>query len=451
MSTAPSLTAATDAPAAARAGAAVFPRPADVGPAERKLKICFVYGRTPLPMRRADQMTVAHLLAFLKARGHEVDLFYIDTGAEAGTEERDWLAAHTRRCQAFPAGALPAATGLTRVLTGLVPFQVGLFTHPGQLKAVREAIKANAYDVLYTYYFRSAEITKDLGFAPGTPKAKRGGKPASFLALQLSQTLNTRRIAKNAPDLPHKLFYELESRLVERYEARIWKHFTRSVLIGKSDVEEIRGVCRRLGLPEIDNYVFGAHGTDTSRFAPRPDIPVKPDHLVFSGVMRTPTNVQAAQWFVTKVWPLIRAERPNATLALVGREPTSDVRELGKVPGVTVTGTVPDPALLIAEAALCVNPMQAGGGMQNKLIEFMGSAKAIVATSVANEGIGAPADCLVVADAPQDFARAVVDLLANPDRAAALGARAREHVLKHWTWEAHYLELERNFYAAIDS
>jgi glycosyltransferase involved in cell wall biosynthesis len=319
------------------------------------------------------------------------------------------------------------------------------------MKAVREAIQAERYDVLYTYYFRSAEISKDLGFMPGTPKPLRGGRPASFLAFQLSQSLNTRRIAKNAPNLLHKLFYEIESRLVERYEAQIWRHFTRSVLIGKNDVEAIRTACRRRGLPEISNFVFGAHGTDVTRFAPRPEISVKPDHVVFSGVMRTPTNVQAAQWFVNKVWPLIRAERPNATLALVGREPSSEVRNLSKEPGVAVTGTVPDPSLYIAEASVCVNPMQAGGGMQNKLIEFMASAKAIVATSVANEGIGAPSNCLVVADTPQDFARAVLDLLADPERAAVLGSRAREHVLQHWSWEAHYLILERDFYAAIDS
>ncbi|MCW1843759.1 glycosyltransferase family 4 protein [Prosthecomicrobium hirschii] len=435
---------------AAVASSAVLPRIPDVGPAERRLRICVVYSRTPVPMRRADQMTVAHLLAFLDARGHEVDLFYVDTGAEAEPEDRAWLIRRTRRCFGFALNRLSVLAGLTRVVMQLLPFQVGLFTAPAQLKAVREAVKTNGYDILYTYYFRSAEITRDLGFPTGTPKAARAGRPASFLAFQLSQTLNTRRIAKNAPDLTHKLFYEVESRLVERYEARIWRHFTRSVLIGKTDVHEIREACRRQGVLEIDNFVYGAHGTDTSRFAPRPDIPVRPDHLVFSGVMRTPTNVQAAQWFVTNVWPLIRAERPQATFAIVGREPTGEVMELAKVAGVTVTGTVPDPALLIAEAAVCVNPMQAGGGMQNKLIEFMGSAKAIVATSVANEGIGAPSDCLVVADAPRDFARAVLDLLADPARAADLGRRAREHVLERWTWEAHFLTLELNFYEAID-
>lgn len=427
-----------------------FPKLQEVTPASRPLKICIVYSRTPLPMRRADQMTVAHLLAFLHARGHQVDFFYIDTGGEAAAEDRAWIAAHTRLATAFTFGWLSAGRGLVRMLTHLVPVQVALFSHPAQARAVREAVNKGNYDILYTYYFRSAEITKDLGFPAGTPKNDRAGRPASFLAFQLSQTLNARRIAKNAPDLPHKVFYEMESRLVERYEARIWRRFTHSVLIGRSDIEEIRAACRRQGQPEIDNYVFGAHGTDVGRFKPRSDIAVKPDHLVFSGVMRTPTNIQAVQWFVNKVWPMIRAERPNATFAIVGREPTGEVLDLAKQSGVTVTGTVPDPALLIAEAAICVNPMQAGGGMQNKLIEFMASGKAIVATSVANEGISAPPDAVLVADEPADFARAVVELLTDRARAEALGRRAREHVLGYWTWEAHFLELEKNFYSAID-
>ncbi|MFG1250529.1 glycosyltransferase family 4 protein [Xanthobacter flavus] len=448
MNAAPSAIAATGDKAE---GSAVrFPKPQDVVAAERPLRICVVYSRTPLPMRRADQMTVAHLLAFLKARGHAVDFFYIDTGGKAAPEERAWIAEHTRRSVGVKLDLISALRGLTRILTRLVPVQVGLFSHPEQIRDVREAVKSGAYDIVYTYYFRSAEITRDLGFPNGTPKAERAGRPATFLAFQLSQTLNARRIAKNAPDLPHKLFYEVESRLVERYEARIWQHFTRSVLIGHSDAAEIRAACNRHGQPELDNFVFGAHGTDVGRFKPRTDITAKPDHLVFSGVMRTPTNVQAAQWFVNRVWPAIRAERPNATFAIVGREPTGEVLELAKQPGVIVTGTVPDPALLIAESSVCVNPMQAGGGMQNKLIEFMASGKAIVATSIANEGIGAPTNTLVVADEPADFARAVLDLLADPERATQLGRKAREYVLSQWTWESHYLKLEADFYKALD-
>jgi glycosyltransferase involved in cell wall biosynthesis len=433
-----------------RTNSTSFPKQPNVPAAERRLKICVIYGRTPLPMRRADQMTVAHLLAFLHARGHVVDLFYIDTGGEASRDDKAWIAENTNSYRAYELDAWHASRAFLRGLARMTPLQVSLFSHAQQISEVRAHIAASEYDIVYTYYFRSAEVAKGIGIQNNNPKKGQSKRPVTFLAFQLSQTLNTRRIAANAPDRLQKLFYLLESRLVERYEARIWQFFTRTVLIGKSDVEEIKAACRRHGQVEINNFIYGAHGTDVTRFMPRDDIHVKTNHLVFSGVMRTPTNIQAAQWFARKVWPLILKERPSATWAIVGREPTADVRELGKLTGVTVTGTVPDPSALIAEAAVCVNPMQAGGGMQNKLVEFMACGKAIVATSVANEGIMAPPDTLLIADSPDDFARSVLKLLTDRELASKLGAAARAHILDKWTWEAHFLQLEADFYACLD-
>lgn len=394
-------------------------------------------------------MTVAHLLAFLHARGHSVDLHYVDAGASVSHDDRNWLRDHTRETHAYRVTLLSILLGLSGLVTKFLPLQVALFSHPKQVREVRRKVQHNGYDILYTYYFRSAEITRDLGFPTGTPKEARSGRPASFLAFQLSQTLNASRIAKNAPNLAIKILYEIERRLVARYEARIWRHFTKSVLIGNSDVEQIRAACDKWGHPSINNYVYGAHGTDVKRFKPRNDIAVKPDHLVFSGVMRTPTNVQAAQWFARNVWPLVLKERPQATWSIVGREPTREILELGSLPGVNVTGAVDHPADLIAEASVCINPMQAGGGMQNKLIEYLASGKAIVATSVANEGINAPPEAIIIADEPIAFAAAVVALLSDSDRAEKQGKSARAYALAEWTWESHFLKLEQEFFAAI--
>lgn len=433
----------------ASGGAMKFPKAMDVGAAAKPLRIAIVYGRIPLPMRRADQLTVAHLLSFLKARGHAVDLYCVNAGGVADEAELTWLNDACREVHLYKHGKVDIARALLTTLKGL-PTQVGLFSHPEQRSDVRARIAKGDYDVVYTYYFRSAEITRDTGRPAGTPPSSGDTRPATFLALQLSQTLNTKRIAQNAPNIGNRLFYALESRLVAAYEARIWKHFTHSVLIGRRDVDEIANTCRDQGLPPIDNYVFGAHGTDVTRFAPRPDIAEKKHHLVFSGVMRTPTNVHAVQWFAQNVWSRVRAAVPTATWTIVGREPTAEVLELGKLPGVTVAGTVPDPATYMAEAAICINSMQAGGGMQNKLIEYLAMGKAIVATPVANEGIGATSgEHLLVAEAPGDFADAVIELLNDEARRAALGAAGRAFVLENWTWESHWLRLEEKFYAAI--
>ena len=431
--------------AAGPIGGGKLPPPMKVDVSAKPLRIAIVYSRNPLPMRRADQMTVAHLIAFLKARGHFVDLYNVGTGGDPDEVEHTWLRERCASIATFAHRPLDACRAALLSLTGL-PVQVGLFSNGRQRRALMGAVDAGRYDLVYTYYFRSAEISKEI--------ARRGDsatRPATFLAMQLSQTLNTSRIAKNAPNIANRLFYSFESKLVERYEAKIWRFFDRVVLIGKNDAQAINETSRKLGGPNLDNVVFCAHGVDTERFRPRDDLDEVPGKLVFSGVMRTPTNVQAVQWFVGKVWPLIRAQVPEATFDIVGREPSSEVLALSEVPGVTVVGTVPDTSVPIATASLCINSMQAGGGMQNKLIEYLGSAKAVVATSVANEGIGARSgEHLVIADKPEDFAKEVVGLLRDPERRRALGQAARQFILNEWTWEAHFLKLENAFHEAVE-
>ena len=181
------------------------------------------------------------------------------------------------------------------------------------------------------------------------------------------------------------------------------------------------------------------------------DIAEEPFTLVFNGVLRTYTNVHAIVWFAENVWPLVRAGEARAKLLIVGRDPRPEVLALAALDGVTVTGEVPDPADYIARAAVCINPVQVGAGMQNKLIEFMAMRKAVVATTVANEGIRAtPGDHLVIADDARSFANSVLALLADPARRDRLAEAARAYILKSWTWEAHFLTLEAAMLDALE-
>jgi len=232
-----------------------------------------------------------------------------------------------------------------------------------------------------------------------------------------------------------------------QYEGRIWKEFTKTVLIGAKDVEEIERICEQIGERKIDNTVFGAHGTDINRFTRR-DIKEIKNCLVFSGTMKYEPNAQAISWFCADVWPLIKSAIPNAVLMIVGRDPTHEVVKLGELENVTVTGEVPEPANYIAKASVCINPMLAAGGMQNKLLEYMASGKAVVATQVANEGINAPPnEALIIANDCQTFAESVIKLLRDEKLRKHLGQNARRYVENHWTWEAHFMKLEKDMYS----
>lgn len=427
-----------------------LPKQMDCPRAEQPLRIALVYSRLPFPMMRGDQLTVAHLLSFFAARGHVVDFYTLDMQGIMSPIQQEWLEETCNATRIYRQGMGSRITGLLSGLLKGQPMQVGLFQNRQLTRDVRRAAEGGAYDIIYSYYMRSAPaIPTYLGRDRRNPERGPAAAPATFIALQLSQSLNTRRIWKNESNRLKRLFYRFETRLCENYEATIWNKFTRSVLIGPADVAAIKAVCALRDKPQIDNWVYGAHGTDIGRYPPASPQAVVPGRVVFSGSMLYQPNVQAVHWFVDHCWARIQARCPDATLIIQGRDPQSSIRALDGVRGITVTGTVPDIGVFVRSAAVCINPMGAAGGMQNKLIEYMASAKAIVATSIANEGIRAPADTLCLADAADDFADAVIDLLDNPGKALALGRRARAYVVENWTWEAHFLKLEAAFRESI--
>jgi glycosyltransferase involved in cell wall biosynthesis len=411
------------------------PRPMRLDPAPMQLDILFLYSRPPLPMTRGDELTVSHLLAFFAARGHRVDLVSLKgKGERLRPEHQRWLEAHCRSVRFVEQSRLAALwqAGLG-VLRGW-PVQIGYLHVPAQLAAARALVAERHYDLAYVYTARGMEVLRRL----------EHGIAARVLALQVSQTLNTRRLAENAARLIERLFYRFESWRMAAYEARIWQTVDRTVLIGEKDREAIEAACRRHGQPVIDNVVFGPHGVDVERFAPRPEAE-EADVVVMSGVMRYAPNVAAALWFLTRVWPIIRAARPTARFFLVGRDPTPALLAHHGKDGVEVTGTVDEPADWIARATVCVVPIRAAAGLQNKLLEALAMAKAVVATPEANEGIQAvPERDLWLAGEPEAFARAVLELLADAPQRRTLGTAGRAFIEDRWTWEAPFLMLEQN-------
>lgn len=416
----------------------------DVQRSDRPLTIAIVYSRLPLPMSRADQMTVAHLIAFLARRGHTVDLWTLENGETITAEQRAWLARHCRRVETFEHGMLRRLLGTGRGLLAGLPLQCGWFANARQQAAVRQACAGGDYDLVYSYLIRSAEVVRGIA-------SRDDRRPVTYLAMQVSQALNTRRIFEHSERFQDKLIYGLEYLLTRRYEARIWADFTRTVLIGPQDLRAIESLCRDTGRSIIDNYVYGPHGVDLERFAPCDGDQADPATVVFSGYLKTNTNVEAVAWFVNRVWPTVIAARPDARLLVVGRSPAAGVRRLARVRGVEVVGEVPTVRPYLSRATVCINPVRACAGQQNKLLEYMAMAKAIVATSFANEGIGAiDRRDLLLADTPRAFADQVLLLLDDAQRRAALGKAARAFVTANWSWAALFLNLERAFYDTLD-
>lgn len=167
--------------------------------------------------------------------------------------------------------------------------------------------------------------------------------------------------------------------------------------------------------------------------------------LVFTGAMDYWANVDAVVWFAEEVFPAVRAAEPRARFIIVGGKPAAAVRALASIPGIEVTGRVPDVRPYVAHAAMAVAPLRIARGVQNKVLEAMAMEKIVVATGQAAEGIDAKAGAeLLVADDADGFAQTVIDVLRGKVD-PGIGARARRRIVASYDWSAGLKLLETLF------
>jgi glycosyltransferase involved in cell wall biosynthesis len=179
-----------------------------------------------------------------------------------------------------------------------------------------------------------------------------------------------------------------------------------------------------------------ANGVDLERFAPS-HAPCR-NRVLFFGSLDYEPNVDGLVWFVREAWPRVRAAVPGATLAVVGRRPTVEVRELANVPGVTVQADVAEAPPCYAASDVVVVAVRIGSGTRLKALEAMASGRPVVGTRVGLEGLhlehAAPPSPAITVDTAAELADGVIGLLRNPTEAAGRGQSGRRHVEARFGW-----------------
>lgn len=160
---------------------------------------------------------------------------------------------------------------------------------------------------------------------------------------------------------------------------------------------------------------------DMAYFHARPvDWKPRPRAVLFTGHLSHPPNVDAVLYFLREVWPSILQQVPDAIFVVAGMLPSDEVKRAAQsTPRVELHADVPDIRPLFWDAAVYVVPMRFGGGVRQKLFEAWSIEVPVVCTSMAAEGTGAESGrhCML-ADTPEDFARAVVTALSGSFPAA---------------------------------
>lgn len=162
------------------------------------------------------------------------------------------------------------------------------------------------------------------------------------------------------------------------------------------------------------------------------------EELLFVAGFAHPPNVDAAQWFVREVLPLLHRERPDLRLALVGSNPTADVQALAGE-HVDVTGYVTEEALAdhYRRARVVVAPLRFGGGMKGKVLEAMHFGIPCVTTSYGVQGMEADtAGFLAACDDAEAAAARILELLADDDEWRRVSRESRDFIARRFSPQA---------------
>lgn len=392
------------------------------------MHILYLTGRVPWPPYKGDQVRAYHQLAYL-AKRHRVSLLCL-TSEEVNNTSIERIQSLGVEMVVLPHRRLERILGAGVGLVRGLPGQVGLCRSNDLKRHVRTWL-CEAVDLMFVQLSRLGEYVPHPGLGPPVVVDF-----VDCLALNMQNRAQTdaswrRWIAK------------WEARRLYSYERRLAMRASLGLITSSRDKEYLdpEGQFPLKALP---------NGVDCARFRPtgsRASVPT----VIFHGNMGYFPNDEGARWFLREVWPRIIIPCPDARLLIVGTGPTVELQRIAAgMPGVTVTGAVPEIAPLLSAAHVAVCPLHSGSGLQNKVLEAMACETPVVATPTVVAGLDRRAQGEIsTADSPLAFAEAVRDLLTDTARRREIGVAARKSVLALYDWECLGKELEMHLQQVV--
>ena len=387
------------------------------------MKILYLCHRFPYPPKRGGKIRPFNMISHLHAQGHEVTVCSLVRSA-AEAEEGKGLAAH---CTAFEMGAVNEPVQFMRMVARLpvvTPSSMGYFRSNDLARKVRALLQQQRFDLIFVHCSSVAQYVEHV---TDTPKILDFGDMDSQKWLDYAQR----------KPFPLSLGYRLEGRKMLRAEKLLARRFDLCTATTRAEWET------------LESYRTGAatdwfpNGVDAQFFCPDPATPYDADAISFIGRMDYYPNQECMQRFCREVWPRLRAQRPALKLVIVGADPSPAIKALGQLAGVTVTGSVPDVRPQVRSSALMVAPLAIARGTQNKILEAMAMGVPVVTSRIAAGGVDAEAERhLLVADAPDELAAAILRIVGSPSDRARLAESGRDRMLSHHGWPASMQRLD---------
>jgi glycosyltransferase involved in cell wall biosynthesis len=288
-----------------------------------------------------------------------------------------------------------------------------------------QLVRSEAFDVIHADQLWMAQYAV----------AAKAASPSTKLVLDQHNAVHLipKRLAGDEAFPLKRRFLTREARLLAAYEADICDRFDHVVWV----TEEDRRAVAALSGTTIDGQTPSTVipiCADPTRITPVAQDSSQ-QRITFLGGLHWPPNAQGVVWFANQVFPQVRAEMPEAVLTVIGKNPPAGLN--GE--GIEVTGYVSDLEPYLAQTAVFIVPLHAGGGMRVKILDAWSWGLPVVSTTIGAEGIHVQdGENALLADTAPAFAQAVIQVLRDPGLAGQMGHSGRQTVVEKYDWRVVY-------------
>ncbi|NBP05382.1 MAG: glycosyltransferase [Bacteroidetes bacterium] len=360
------------------------------------MKILVVGSRIPWPLHDGGAIATYQVLTELAAQGAMVHYFSFNTAKHF--VDRDTIEKYLSFCKVIdlPLNANPTIFGGLIALLKGKNYNISRFENDKAKVRLAELLGREKFDMVQLeglYAGSFLEVVKMFGI----PVALRQHN-AEF---QIWERLSV----KTANPLK-RWYFRLLAKQLKRYEIDVLNKVDAIIPITNTDKE----LFARLA-PGKPMYLLPVGQTNSTKT----DLEFNNNEFFHLGSMEWMPNAEAVKWLVNEVWPLVKKQMPQAELHLAGKGMhKNDERFIGE--GISVHGEIDNAQLFMQTRGVMLVPVFAAGGIRVKILEAFSRGVPVISTSMGIQGIPASNEVeLLIADAAEDFAAAMLRLQSAPD------------------------------------
>ena len=295
-------------------------------------------------------------------------------------------------------------------------YNISRFFSPDFDRRLIQIMQREAFDIIHL---------ESLFMTPYIGTLRRMSKAPIVLRSHNLEYIIWERLAEGTSNFAKRVYLKYLAKKLKEYEISAVRQVNGIAAISASDSARYREITHEKPTIELP------FGIDTAKYPDASFVGSAPT-LFHLGAMDWQPNIEALDWFIARIWPIVRGAHPSVQFHVAGKGLNTNSTAFDDA-RIVVHGEVNSAIDFMKQHSIMVVPLRSAGGIRVKIIEGMACGKAIVSTRVGAEGLNLENNLeIVIADEDESFAQAILALLEAPERITAIGQAARQHALQHF-------------------